>query len=89
MPIQHKNISKFRLIPHPRRPRMNRRKHSRMTHLIQVQDKKTTKPVSSSNKPSKFQARRKSDNEETPLKQPHHDAFMSKKEILERIKRLH
>ena len=34
-------------------------------------------------------AKHKSDNEETPLKQPHQYAFTSKQEILERIKRLH
>ena len=43
---------------------------------------KPTKPVSSYNKSSTFQAKRKYDNEETPLKQPHHDAFTSKQEIL-------
>ena len=32
-----------------------------------------TKPVTSSNKPSKFLAKHKSDNGETPLKQPHQD----------------
>ena len=48
-----------------------------------------TKPVTSSNKSSTFSAKHKSDNEETPLKQPHQDAFTSKQEILERIKQLH
>ena len=43
----------------------------------------------SSNKSSTFQAKRRSDNGESPLKQPHHDAFMSKIIFLERIKRLH
>ena len=43
---------------------------------------KPTKKVSSSNKSSTFQAKRRSDNEETPLKQPHHDAFTLKQEIL-------
>ena len=37
-----------------------------------------TKPVMSYNKISTFPAKHKSDNEETPLKQPHHDAFTSK-----------
>ena len=50
---------------------------------------KPTKPVTSSNKSSTFLAKLKSDNEETPLKQPHQDASTSKQEILERIKRLH
>ena len=43
---------------------------------------KSTKPVTSSNKPSPFPAKRKSDNEETPFKQPHQDASTSKQEIL-------
>ena len=50
---------------------------------------KPTKPVTSSNKSSTFLDKQKSDNEETPLKQPHKDTFTSKQEILERIKRLH
>ena len=50
---------------------------------------KPTKPVTSSNKSSTFPARHKSDNEETPLKQPHQDAFTSRQEILEGIKQLH
>ena len=50
---------------------------------------KPTKPLKSSNKLSIFTAKRKSDNKETPLKQPHQDASTSKQEILERIKRLH
>ena len=37
-----------------------------------------TKPVMSSNKSSIFPAKHKSDNKETPLKQPHQDAFTSK-----------
>ena len=37
--IQHRNILKFFLIPHPRRPQMTRWKHCRMTHLIQAQGK--------------------------------------------------
>ena len=44
--------------------------------------------MTSSNKSSTFPAKHKSDNEETPLKQPHQDAFKSKQETLERIKRL-
>ena len=36
-----------------------------------------------------FLAKQKSDNEETPMKQPHQDAFTSKQLFLERIKRLH
>ena len=48
-----------------------------------------TKPVISSTKSSTFLAKHKSDIDETPLKQPHQDAFTSKQEILERIKRLH
>ena len=47
-----------------------------------------TKPVMSSNKSSKFPAKHKYDNEETPFKQPHQDAFTSKQETLEIIKRL-
>ena len=43
----------------------------------------------SSDKSSTFPAKHKSDNEETPLKQPHQDVFTSKQENLERIKRLH
>ena len=34
-------------------------------------------------------AKHNSDNEETPLEQPHQDAFTPKHENLERIKRLH
>ena len=45
--------------------------------------------MKSSNKSSTFTAKRNSDNEETPLKQPHQDAFTSKQEILERINCLH
>ena len=48
-----------------------------------------TKPVMSYNKSSTFMAEHKSDNEETPLKQPHQDAFIWKQETLERINRLH
>ena len=48
-----------------------------------------TKPVTLFNKPSTFTAKQKSDNEETLFKQTHQDAFTSKKETLERIKRLH
>ena len=48
-----------------------------------------TKPVMSSNKSSTFPAKHKSDNEETPLNQPHQDTFTPKQETLERIKRLH
>ena len=44
--------------------------------------------MTSSNKSSTFPAKRKSDNEETPLKQPHQEDFTPKQEILERIKRL-
>ena len=50
---------------------------------------KTTKPVTSYYKSSKFPALKKADNEETPLKQPHQDAFTPKQENLERTKRLH
>ena len=50
---------------------------------------KLTKPVTLYNKSSTFPAKRKYDNEETPLKQPYQDAFISKQEILERIKSLH
>ena len=45
--------------------------------------------MTSYNKSSTFTAKRKSDNEETTLIQPHQDAFTLKQEILERIKRLH
>ena len=45
--------------------------------------------MTSSNKSSTFPAKRKSDNEETPLKQPHQDTFTSKKQVLEIIKHLH
>ena len=41
---------------------------------------KPTKPVTSSNKLSTFLAKHKSGNEETPLKQPHQDAFNLKQE---------
>ena len=37
--IWHENIMKFRLIPCPRHPQTTRRKHFRMTHLIQVHGK--------------------------------------------------
>ena len=50
---------------------------------------KPTKPVTSSNKSSTLPNKHKSDIEETPLKQPHQDAFTSKQETLEIIKRLH
>ena len=50
---------------------------------------KLTKPVSSSNKSSTFQVKLRSNNEETPLKQPHHGSFTWKQEILERINFLH
>ena len=43
----------------------------------------------SSNKSSTFTAEHKYDNEETPLQQPYQDAFTSKQETLEIIKRLH
>ena len=49
---------------------------------------KPTTPVTSSNKSSTFPAKHKSYNEETPLTQPHQDAFTSKQEILEIIKPL-
>ena len=49
----------------------------------------TNKPVISYNKSSTFPAKHKSDNEKTPLKQPHQDAFKRKQETLEIIKRLH
>ena len=39
---------------------------------------KPTKPVTSFNKSSTFPAKRKYDNEETPLRQPHQGAFTSK-----------
>ena len=42
---------------------------------------KPTKPMSPSNKSSTFQAKCRSDNGETPLKQPHHDAFTSKQDL--------
>ena len=42
-----------------------------------------------SNKSSTFTAKQESKNEETPLKQPHQDAFTPKQETLEGIKRLH
>ena len=42
----------------------------------------STKPVTSSNKSSTYPYKHKSDNEETPLKQPHQDAFTPKQETL-------
>ena len=50
---------------------------------------KPTKPVTPSNKSSTFPAKPKSDNEDTPFRQPHQDTFTSKQEFLERIKQLH
>ena len=50
---------------------------------------KRKKIVTSSNKSSIFPDKHRSNNEETPLKQPHQDAFMSKQETLEIIKGLH
>ena len=50
---------------------------------------KPTKTVTLSNKSSIFPAKRKSDNEEIPLKQPHQDSSTSEQDILERITRLH
>ena len=43
----------------------------------------------SPNKSSTFLAKQKSNNEETPLKQTHQNAFTSKQETMERIKWLH
>ena len=54
-----------------------------------VISQKPTKTVMSSNKSSTVPAKRKSDNEETSLKQPYQDASTSKQEILEIIKCLH
>ena len=48
-----------------------------------------TKPFMSSNISSPFSAKQRSENKETPLKQPHQDAFKRKQETLEIIKRLH
>ena len=48
-----------------------------------------TKPVTLSNIAFTFPAEHNYDNEETPLKQPHQDAFTLKQEALEIIKRLH
>ena len=45
--------------------------------------------MTSSNKSSKFPAEHKSNNEETPLKQPHQDVFTPKQDILEIINQLH
>ena len=45
--------------------------------------------MTSSNKSSTFTAKHKSDNEKTPLKQTHQDAFTSKQETIKIIKRLH
>ena len=45
---------------------------------------KPTKAVKLSNKSSTFPDKHKSNNEETPLKQPHQDAFTLNQEILER-----
>ena len=50
---------------------------------------KPTKQVTSYNKSSTFLTKRKSENEETPLKHPRQDASTSKQESLEIIKRLH
>ena len=43
---------------------------------------KSTKPVTSSNESSTFLAKRKYDNKEIPLKQPHQDASTPKQDIL-------
>ena len=48
-----------------------------------------TKTVTKTNKSSTFTAKHKSDNKETTLEKPHQDAFTSKQEALEIIKRLH
>ena len=48
-----------------------------------------TKPVISSNKSSTFPSKLKSDNKETPLKQPHQYSFTPKQANLETIKQLH
>ena len=48
-----------------------------------------TKPVIQSNKLSTFLAKNNYDNEETPLKQTHEDAFPLKQENSKGIKRLH
>ena len=50
---------------------------------------KPTKPVTLYNKSSKFSDKHKSDKEETPLKQPHQNAFTLKQETLERLNLLH
>ena len=54
-----------------------------------VTRQKPTKPVTSSNKSSTFLTKHKYDNVETPLKQPHQDAFTMKQENLEIINWLH
>ena len=48
-----------------------------------------TKPVTLSNKSSTFTAKHKSDNEKTPLKQPHQYTFTPKQETLEITNWLH
>ena len=54
-----------------------------------VRRKIISKPVRSYNKASKFLAKHKSDNEETPFGNTHEGPLTSKQETLERIKRLH
>ena len=86
--ILHKMIPTFFLIPRPHRHQMTCQKHRWITDLIQ-ENAKPTKPVSFSNESSTFQDKRKSNSEETPLKQPQHYAFTSNQVILERIKCLY
>ena len=79
--IRHIKILKFLLIPRPHHPYTTRCKHLWMTHMIQVKGKKPTKPVTSTNKSSKFTAKHKYDNEEKSLKQNHQDASILKQEF--------
>ena len=46
---------------------------------------KPTKPVTSSKKSSTFPAKHNSDNEETPLEQPHQDALTPKQDFFRNI----
>ena len=60
-----------------------------MKNMIQEKRKMPSIPVTSFNKESTFPDKQKSNNKETPLKQPHMDIFTPEHKTLERIKHLY
>ena len=87
--IQNKVISNFRLIPRPSRPHLTRWKHGWMTHLIQAQGKNQPNQCCHLINNPYFRLNAGLIINTHPLRKPHHGAFTSKQEILERIKHLH